>query len=241
MTPIADDNTRALEPLMTSRASDDESTVGVNNAANEKPVVVIEPGKSASLVRIRDLWAYRELLYFLIWRDIKVRYKQTLMGVVWVVAQPLLTTVVFTLLFGVLARVPSEGVPYPVFAFAGLLPWTFFAAAVTRGGDSLVGSSQLITKVYFPRIIIPCAAVSAGLLDFTISIGLLAGLMAYYRVSPTFGLLMFPPLILLVTLFALGLGMLLLAWNVRYRDIRTALPILLQIWIFPLHVCHPPT
>src|SRR2546423_1074029 len=241
MTPIADDNTRALEPLMTSRASDDESTVGVNNAANEKPVVVIEPGKSASLVRIRDLWAHRELLYFLIWRDIKVRYKQTLMGVVWVVAQPLLTTVVFTLLFGVLARVPSEGLPYPVFAFAGLLPWTFFAAGVTRSGDSLVGSSHLITKVYFPRIIIPCAAVGAGLLDFAISFGVLAGLIALYRVPLTTSLLMLPPLVLLVTLFTLGMGMLLSAWNVKYRDIRHLIPFLLQIWMFASPVIYPPT
>lgn len=209
-------------------------------ALPDKPLVVIERGSSWAAIGFRDLWAYRELLYFLMLRDLKVRYKQTLMGVAWIVAQPLLTTLLFTVLFGALARVPSEGMPYPVFAFAGLLPWMFFSSAVMRSGDSIVGSAHLITKVYFPRILIPIAAVGGGLLDFGISLGVFAGLMIYYRVSATIGLLMLPPLILLVTVFALAIGLWLSALNVKYRDVRQLLPFLLQMWLFASPVFYPP-
>ena len=187
------------------------------------------------------MWAHWELFFFLIWRDVKVRYKQTLLGVLWVIIQPLLTTLIFTLFFGILARVPSEGVPYPVFVFAGLLPWTFFANAVTQSSNSLVGSANLITKVYFPRLIIPSAAVSAGLVDFVIAFLVLLGLMVYYGVAFTWNILMLPPLILLMTLFALGIGMWLSALNVKYRDVRHATPFILQMWMFASPVIYPPT
>lgn len=208
----------------------------------DKPLVTIEAGKSWAAINLREIWAHRELLYFLIWRDLKVRYKQTLLGVAWVVIQPLFTTLVFTLFFGVLAGIREQvDVPYPVFAFAGLLPWMFFSNAVTNSGNSLVGSANLITKVYFPRVIIPCAALGAGLVDFGISLVALAALAAYYGVGLTWGVLMVLPLILLVTLFALAMGMWLSALNVKYRDIRYVLPFLLQMWMFASPVIYPPT
>lgn len=207
----------------------------------DKPLVVIKAAKPWGAIDFRDLWAHRELLYFLVWRDVKVRYKQTLLGVAWVVVQPLVTTLIFTVFFGILARVPSEGVPYPVFAFAGLLPWIFFSNAVTQSSNSLVGSAHLITKVYFPRIIIPTAAVGAGLLDFAISLGVLGGLMAYYGIAPTWSFLAILPLLLLLTLFALGVGMWLSALNVKYRDVRHLLPFVLQVWMFASPIIYPPT
>jgi lipopolysaccharide transport system permease protein len=206
-----------------------------------EPLIVIEPSTSRLTVNFKELWAYRELFYFLVWRDIKVRYKQTMLGVAWVVAQPLFTTVVFTLFFGILAHVPSEGIPYPVFAFAGLLPWTFFSTAVTQSGNSLIGNSNLITKVYFPRIIIPAAAIGGGLVDFAISFIVLIGLMLYYEVALSWGLLLLPFLVLLVTLFAFALGTWLSALNVKYRDVRHLLPFLLQMWMFASPVIYPPT
>ena len=207
----------------------------------DKPLVTIEPSGAWVAPDLLDLWAHWELFFFLIWRDVKVRYKQTLLGVLWVIIQPLLTTLIFTLFFGILARVPSEGVPYPVFVFAGLLPWTFFANAVTQSSNSLVGSANLITKVYFPRLIIPSAAVSAGLVDFVIAFLVLLGLMVYYGVAFTWNILMLPPLILLMTLFALGIGMWLSALNVKYRDVRHATPFILQMWMFASPVIYPPT
>src|SRR5215212_6657059 len=181
----------------------------------DEPLTTIEPSKSWSALNLRDLWNYRELLYFLTWRDVKVRYKQTALGVAWVVMQPLLSTVIFTVFLGGLARIPSEGAPYPLFVFTGLLPWTFFAAAVVGSGNSLVGSSHLITKVYFPRMIIPGASVCARLLDFLISFAILGGLMLYYGAAPNWGMLLWlPALVALVTLLALGVGMWTSAVNV---------------------------
>ena len=241
MSLVADESMSALEQPAGEPSRPTGDSMQEPRALPDKPLVVIERGSSWAAISMRDLWAYRELLYFLTLRDIKVRYKQTALGVAWVVAQPLMTTLVFTLIFGVLARMPSEGVPYPVFAFAGLVPWTFFVGAVTRSSDSLVSSSHLITKVYFPRIIIPCAAVGAGLVDFAISLGVLGALMIYYRVTATIGLLMLPALVLLVMVFALGIGMWLSALNVKYRDVRHLLPFLLQIWMFASPVISPPT
>ena len=242
MDSTLDENARGFEPAGPGKALPaGGATPGGAPALPNEPLVVIEPGRSWA-VNFRDLWAYRELFYFLVLRDIKVRYKQTALGVAWVVVQPLFTTLVFTLFFGVLAGVPSEGgVPYPVFAFAGLLPWTYFSSAVTRSGNSLVGSSNLITKVYFPRLIIPCAAVGSGLLDLAISFGVLAGLMVYYGVAPTPRILALPPLVLLVTLFAQGVGTWLSAVNVKYRDVTHVLPFLLQMWMFASPVIYPPT
>ena len=205
----------------------------------DAPLVTIEANKVWSASELRDLWAFRELLYFLTWRDVKVRYKQTELGVAWAIIQPLLTMLIFTLFFGRLAGVPSDNVPYPIFAYAGLLPWTFFANAITNSGNSLVGSANLITKVYFPRMIIPGAAVAAGLVDFAIAFVILVVLMFYYGVVPGWGLLMFLPLVLLTTLLAAGMGMWLSGLNVKYRDVRFALPFLIQLWMFVSPVIYP--
>jgi lipopolysaccharide transport system permease protein len=189
----------------------------------------------------RELWTYRELLYFLTWRDVKVRYKQTVLGAAWAILQPLLMMIVFTLFFGRLAGVDSKGVPYALFALAGLVPWTFFANAVTSSGSSLVGSTNLITKVYFPRALIPAAAVVAGLVDFTIAFLTLAVAMRYYKVGLTLNILMLPLLIILTTLFALAVGMWMAALNVKYRDVRFALPFVIQIGLFVSSVIVPST
>src|SRR5258708_6081306 len=184
------------------------------------PVVTIEPGSFWVALDLRGLWAYRELLYFLTWRDIKVRYKQTLLGAAWAIIQPLLTMLIFTLLFGRLAGIKSDGVPYPIFAYAGLLIWTFFANAVTNSGNSLVSSANLITKIYFPRMIIPGAAVSAGLIDLALAFLVQIGLMIYYGIGFSPRILMVPVLVILTTLLAMGVGMWLSALNVKYRDVR---------------------
>lgn len=205
----------------------------------DEPLTTIQPGKSWGALDLRELWASRELLYFLMWRDVKVRYKQTALGIAWVVMQPLLMTVIFTMFLGVLARVPSGGVPYPLLVYTGLLPWTFFSSAVAGCGHSLVANANLITKVYFPRVLLPAAAVGGRLMDFAISSVILAGLMLYYRVEPTAQLLALPLLVLLTTLLALGLGMLVSALNVKYRDVGVALPVLLQLWMFASPVLYP--
>jgi homopolymeric O-antigen transport system permease protein len=205
----------------------------------DQPLISIRPSRTWVALNLRDLWAYRELLFFLTWRDVQVRYKQTVLGVAWAIIQPLATMLIFTLFFGKLAGMPSEDIPYPLFAYAGLLPWTFFSNAVTSSGNSLVGSSNLITKVYFPRMIIPGAAVGAGLVDFAIAFALLAGLMAYYHVVVTWSILMLPVLVALTTLLALGVGMWMSALNVKYRDIRYALPFLIQLWMFASPIIYP--
>lgn len=207
----------------------------------EHPVVVIEPSKSWVALGLRDLWAYRELFYFLTWRDVKVRYKQTLLGAAWAILQPLCAMIIFTVFFGKFAKMPSDGIPYPIFAYAGLLPWTFFSNAVTNSGNSLVGSSNLITKVYFPRMIIPGAAVGAGLVDFAIAFLLLAVLMIYYNIALTWSTLMLPVLVVLIMLLAAGVGMWMSALNVKYRDIRYALPFLIQLWMFASPIIYPPS
>jgi lipopolysaccharide transport system permease protein len=203
------------------------------------PFILIEAESQRIRFDLKQLWVYRELLFFLIWRDIKIRYKQTLLGSSWAIIQPLFAMLLFTLIFGRLARMPSDGIPYPLFAYAGLLLWTFFANSLTNSGNSLVGSSSLITKVYFPRVIIPGAAVLAGLLDLVIASLLLIPLLLYYRVSPTWNLLLLPLFVLLATLLALGVGMWLAALNVKYRDVRYALPFLVQLWLFASPVIYP--
>jgi lipopolysaccharide transport system permease protein len=206
----------------------------------EEPLVVIEPSRPWVALKLRDLWAFRELLFFLIWRDLKVRYKQTVLGALWVVMQPLLMTVVFTIFLGKLARVPSGNIPYPIFVYSALLPWMFFSTAVNNSGNSLVGNAQLITKIYFPRMIIPFSAVGARLVDFTISFLILAGMMAYYGVGVTWKLAMLPVLVLLITALALSIGMLTSALNVKYRDVGVALPVFMQLWMFVSPVVYPP-
>jgi len=205
----------------------------------EKPLVTIKPRRLWVALELHSVWTYHELLYFLVWRDVKVRYKQTVLGVAWAVLQPLMMMVIFSVLFGRVAGIPSDGIPYPLFAYGGLLAWTFFAAAVTNSGNSLVGSAHLITKVYFPRIIIPTAAVCAAAVDLILSFVVLVPLMIYYRVAITWQLAMLPLLLLLLMTLALGVGMLMSALNVKYRDVRFALPFLMQIWMFLSPVIYP--
>jgi lipopolysaccharide transport system permease protein len=204
-----------------------------------KPVVVIEPRRSWLALELRELWNYRELLYFLVWRDVKVRYKQTLLGVLWAVLQPLFMMLVFSFFFGRLAGIKSDGVPYPLFAYAALLPWTFFSTAALASGNSMVNSSHLLTKVYFPRLIVPTAAAGVALVDFAVSFAVLGLLMVYYRVEPTAALLALPLLAALLVLLALGFGVLMAALNVRYRDVRLAMPFVFQLWFFATPIIYP--
>jgi lipopolysaccharide transport system permease protein len=205
----------------------------------ERPLVSICAGGKFAAVDLKSLWDYRELLYFLTWRDVKVRYKQTVLGAAWAVIQPLFTMIIFSIFFGKLASLPSDGIPYPLFAYAAVLPWTFFANAVTGSGNSLVGSANLITKVFFPRMIIPTAAVAAGLIDLMIAFGILIILMIYYSVGPTWNLLMAPALIVLTALLAVAVGMWTSALNVKYRDIRHALPFAIQLLMFVTPIIYP--
>jgi len=200
---------------------------------------IIEPRKGWAPVDLKKIWNYRELLYFLTKRDIKVRYKQTVLGGLWAIIQPLFTMIVFTLLFGRLAKMPSDGIPYPVFVYAGLLPWTYFSNALSASGNSLVGSANLITKVYFPRLIVPASASLAGLLDFFVAMLVLGVLMIYYQFVPGFGVLLFPVLVGLTFLCAVGAGLWLSALNVQYRDIRYVIPFLVQLWMFVSPVIYP--
>jgi lipopolysaccharide transport system permease protein len=202
-------------------------------------LTIIEPKKGWVPIDLREIWDYRELLYFLTKRDIKVRYKQTILGGLWAVIQPAFTMIVFTLFFGRLAKVPSDGLPYPIFVYAGLLPWTYFANAVSNSGNSLVGSANLITKVYFPRLMVPASAALAGLLDFFIALFVLGALIIYYQFLPGVGILLFPFLVALTFLCAVGVGLWLSALNVQYRDIRYAIPFLIQIWMFLSPVIYP--
>ena len=213
--------------------------IGETQSLRDEPVVKIRPAKSWAAFEFGQLWLYRELLYFLTWRDLKVRYKQTVLGVAWAVIQPLFTMLIFTLFFGRLAGVPSDNVPYPLFVFAGLVLWTFFSTAVSNCGNSLVGSQNLLTKVYFPRLIIPGATVGAGLVDFAISFLVLVGLMIYYQIAVTWNLLLIVPVVILTTLLALGFGMWTSALNVKYRDIRFALPFAIQLWMFLSPIIYP--
>lgn len=236
------ENASVLEKAATSPTASPFKTASSHHLTHplpDEPLVIIEPSKTWAGMDLRDLWSYRELLYFLTWRDLKVRYKQTILGVAWVVMQPLLTTIIFTLFLGKLARVPSDGLPYPLFVYAGLLPWSFFAGAVTNSSNSLVGSAHLITKVYFPRMIIPGAAVGGRLVDFAIAFLILVGMMVYYGVAITWGLVMLPVLVALITLLALSIGMWTSALNVKYRDIGVALPVLIQLWMFASPIIYP--
>lgn len=204
-----------------------------------QPVVLIEAERRWAALDFKALWQYRELFYFLMWRDVKVRYKQTLFGILWAILQPLVTMLIFTYFFGKLARVPAEGIPYPVFFYAGLVIWGFFSNSVMNSANSLLGNTNLITKVYFPRIIIPGAAVGAGLLDFAIAAALLVGMVLFYRFPLTAADLLLLPLVVLITLLAFAVGVLLAALNVRYRDVRYALPFLINIWFFVTPIIYP--
>lgn len=209
------------------------------HALPAEPLVVIERTRGRIPINLKDIWHYRDLFYILTLRDIKVRYKQTLLGASWAIIQPLFAMLIFTLFFGKLAGLPSDNIPYPLFAYAGLLPWTFFSNAVTNSGNSLVGNTNLITKVYFPRMIIPMSSVASGLLDFLIAFVLLGVLMFYYGVGISWNLLMLPILLGLTSLLAIGIGMWMSALNVRYRDVRYALPFLIQLGLFVTPIIYP--
>jgi lipopolysaccharide transport system permease protein len=204
----------------------------VGPVGQERPWVSIRPSKGLASLDLKSLWEYRELLYFLVWRDVKVRYKQTVLGVLWVLLQPLVSMAIYTVLFGVLLKVPSDGAPYAVFAFAGLLPWQYFASALTRSSQGVVNSANLITKIYFPRLVIPLSGVLSSLVDLAVSFIVLIGLMIYYGLAPTPALLVLPALILLAMITALGFGLWLSALNVRYRDINYLLPFIVQVWMY---------
>ena len=199
---------------------------------------VIEPTGTMSL-RPQELWDYRELLFFLTWRDIKVRYKQTALGAAWAVIQPLATMAVFSVFFGRLAKIPSDGFPYPIWAYAGLLPWQLFSYALTESANSLVGSQALITKVYFPRLVIPISAVLGGLVDFAIAFCILLVFFIYYGIVPTAAVVTLPFFLLLAVATALGVGLWLSALNVNYRDVRYAIPFLTQFWLFATPIAYP--
>jgi lipopolysaccharide transport system permease protein len=196
------------------------------------PTTIIEPSRGWSALHLRALWDYRELLYFLVWRDLKVRYKQTVLGVAWIVLQPVVSMVVFSLLFGGLLKVPSGGVPYPIFAYAALLPWNYFASSLGRSSTSLVSSAHIITKVYFPRLVIPISGVVSGLVDFAIAFLVLIGLMVFYGIAPASAMALLPGFLLLAVVTALAFGLWLSALNVRYRDVNYLVPFLLQIWLY---------
>jgi lipopolysaccharide transport system permease protein len=204
-----------------------------------KSTLWIEPIHGWAGVKLRELWEYRELLYFLVWRDVKVRYKQAALGAAWAILQPLLTMLIFSLIFGMFAKVPSEGTPYPLFAFVALVPWNFFATSMNQSSNSVVGSANLITKVYFPRMAIPLASVLAGLVDFALAFVVLLGMMAYYKRVPTAHIYLLPLFLLLELCAAIGVGFWLSAMNVKYRDVKYVVPFLVQFWMYASPIIYP--
>lgn len=207
-------------------------------SVHDLPLTVIEPTLGWVALGLKDIWRYRELLYFLSWRDVKVRYKQTTIGVLWVVLQPVITMIFFTLVFGRLAKLPSDHVPYPLFVFSGLLAWQLFVAGLTGASSSIVGSAGLISKVYFPRLVIPLSKTVAAFVDFAVALAVLIGLMAWYSVAPHLALLALPVFVLLAMLTALAIGLWLSMLNVRYRDVQYIVPFLTQVWLFATPIAY---
>jgi lipopolysaccharide transport system permease protein len=210
-----------------------------STAHSHKLVTRVQRSRGWVSLRLGDLWEYRELVYFLTWRDVKVRYKQTVLGAAWAILQPLLTMMVFSLFFGRLAKMPSDGVPYPVFAFAALVPWTFFANGLTQSSNSLVGNANLITKVYFPRLIVPVATILSGVIDFVLAFVVLVFLMLYYAMTPSANVGWLPLFMVLALFAALGTGLWLSAMNVQFRDVRYTVPFLTQFWLFATPIAYP--
>lgn len=215
------------------------STVTATDRHAPSVDVIIQPPQRWMPLNLREVWQYRELLYFLTWRDVKVRYKQTAVGAAWAIIQPFLTMVVFSLFFGRLAKLPSDGVPYPIFVYCALLPWQLFAHALAESSNSIVGSQSLITKVYFPRLVVPMAAVGGGLVDFGIAFLVLLGMMVYYGVAPGLAVLALPFFVLFAILTALSVGLWLAALNVKYRDVRYTIAFGTQLWLFATPVAYP--
>ncbi len=202
-------------------------------------VLRIEPSHGWVSLKLHEVWEYRELLYFLTWRDIKVRYKQTVLGAAWAIIQPFFTMVVFSLFFGKLAKMPSDGIPYPIFAYAALVPWTFFAHGLTQSSSSLVGSANLIKKVYFPRLAIPISSVISGAVDFVLAFSVLLVMMAFYGITPTVNVIWLPLLLVLTFVTALGVGLWFSAMNVQFRDVRHTVPFVTQFWLFATPIAYP--
>ena len=209
------------------------------NVTEVIPVTIIQPSKGWVSLKLYELWEYRELLYFLTWRDIKVRYKQTVLGAAWAIIQPFFTMVVFSLFFGKLARMPSDDIPYPIFSYAALVPWTFFANGLSQSSTSLVGSANLIKKVYFPRLVVPISSVISGAVDFALAFVVLLGMMLFYGIVPTAAVFWLPLLLLLALVTSLGIGLWLTAMNVQFRDVRYAVPFLVQAWMFATPIAYP--
>lgn len=224
-----------------SALRDVQSNLDTKSTNLSKSFLLIEPSHGWVSLQLSEIWRYRELLYFLIWRDVKVRYKQTVIGASWAILQPLLTMVIFSLIFGQLAKIPSEGIPYPVFSYTALVPWTFFAGSLTRASNSLVGSSTLITKIYFPRLVIPIASVLAGLVDFALAFIVLIILMLVYGIVPTVNIIWLPAFLLLATITALGVGLWLTAMNVQFRDVGYVVPFLTQFLMYATPIVYPPS
>jgi lipopolysaccharide transport system permease protein len=222
-------------------ASVTQSSIDIPFHSGTSVTIRIEPPRGFFELRLREVWAYRELLYFFVWRDVKIRYKQTAIGVIWVVLQPVLNMLVFTLFFGRLAKLPSEGLPYPVFYFAALVPWTYFAYALQMTTNVVVDNQHLITKVYFPRLILPISSALSGLVDFSIGFVVLAIFTIAYGIPPTLAALWLPALLALAVFTALGVGLWLSALNALYRDVRYVIPFLIQFWMFASPVVYPST
>ena len=202
-------------------------------------VTTIRPSKGFSSLRLKDLWEYRELIYFFVWRDVKVRYKQTAIGTAWVILQPLVTMLIFTLIFGILVRVPSEGLPYSVFLYTALVPWSYFSEAISRGGGSVVASTNLISKVYFPRLVIPIASIITPVIDFVLSFFILLGLVTWFNIKPTWAIVTLPLFFLFTVLTALAVSLWFSALNVRYRDVGYTIPFVIQVWMFASPIIYP--
>jgi len=212
---------------------------GVSAVKSESPVIIVKPSKGWISLNFDELWEYRELLYFLTWRNIKVRYKQTVLGAAWAIIQPFFTMVVFSLFFGKLAGMPSDGIPYPIFAYAALVPWMFFANGLSQSSDSLVGSADLVKKVYFPRLVVPISSVISGVIDFLLAFVVLLGMMFFYKIFPTINAIWLPLFLLLAFVTALGVGLWLSALNVQFRDVRYTVPFLTQFWLFATPIAYP--
>jgi len=236
--------TDIVQEVIEETGTEQAETVSANVPAvraEPKPTyhLRIEPSRGWVSLKLRELWEYRELLYFLTWRDVKVRYKQTVLGAAWAIIQPFFTMVVFSLFFGNLAKIPSDGIPYPIFSYAALVPWTFFANGMSQSSNSLVGAANLIKKIYFPRLVIPISAVVSGVVDFALAFIVLLGMMLAYGIVPTVNVIFLPLLLLLAFVTALGVGMWLSAMNVQFRDVRYTVPFLTQFWMFATPIAYP--
>jgi lipopolysaccharide transport system permease protein len=207
--------------------------------ADAMPVLQIEPSHGWVSLKLRELWEYRELLYFLTWRDVKVRYKQTVLGAAWAIIQPFFTMVVFSVFFGRLAKIASDGIPYPIFSYEALVPWTFFAQGLSQASNSLVGGSALITKVYFPRLVMPVATVASGIIDFALAFVVLLAMMLAYGIVPTINIVWLPLFLLLAMTTALGAALWFSAMNVQFRDVRYIVPFMTQFWMFATPIAYP--